>query len=74
MKNLVALCVFALMLFSCSENENINDPQVINQSKITEVLETKNVSEQKMKYSLLNKDEKLTLWKSKLKRQLLLKK
>ena len=65
MKKLITICVLTL-LFSCSKNNNLIEIENVNQSKITQILENRNLSEQKMQYSLLNKEEKLTLWNSKL--------
>ncbi|WGH75692.1 bacteriocin fulvocin C-related protein [Tenacibaculum tangerinum] len=69
MKNslILCLCAFVLVFWSCTENEMQNEPEFVNQTKIEQVLNAKNKSEQKLTYTLLNKDEKYNLWINKLK-------
>lgn len=65
MKNLLIL-LFCLLVFSCAENENILDNEIVDLNKINQVVNTINLGEQKILYSMLNKDEMFTLWNNKL--------
>lgn len=65
-KSIAYLILFSLLIFSCSENEKNIEIQNVDLNKINQVVVTKNQNEQKILYSMLNKDEKFTLWNNKL--------
>ena len=71
MKKILTFIAVSFLMFSCTENDNLNELNnteaiIISQSKINQVFETENLIEQKLSYSLLNSHEKLSLWNYKL--------
>ncbi|MGB0892160.1 MAG: bacteriocin fulvocin C-related protein [Flavobacteriaceae bacterium] len=68
MKKFLLLLFITFCFFSCTiKEENNIDVEVINHEKINQVLKIKDFSEQKLAYSLLNKNEKFLLWNDRLK-------
>jgi len=53
------------LLTSCTSNDNVSSTS-ISKEKISSVLNEKNYETQKLKYSLLNKDEKFSIWNNKI--------
>lgn len=69
MKKVFAIFGLAIssILFSCSENESINSSkEIVNESKISQVLNEKDYESQKLMYNNLSSDEKYKLWNDKI--------
>lgn len=63
MKKVFFICITAFAVFSCSNDET----EEASASKIESVLNIKDEDEQRLAYGLLDENEKLNLWDSKLK-------
>lgn len=63
MKKILFL-VLSVLLFSCSNDSELENSNV-SKEKISEVMNESNLSIQKMKYSMLSKEDKFLLWNNK---------
>ena len=60
-----ALSFIVLSFYSCTNDSGLESSEV-SKEKISEVINELNLSTQKMKYGMLNKNEKFLLWENKI--------
>ncbi|MEZ4853034.1 bacteriocin fulvocin C-related protein [Flavobacterium sp.] len=64
-KSFLTLIIIVLVLNSCSTDSELEVSKISSQ-KISEVVNEKNLSVQKLKYSLLSKEDKFSIWENKI--------
>jgi len=75
MKNIILLIIGIFLFIACSENDDLQQENVVDQEEVINLkfiqnIETSIGEEQKILYSLLNKNEKAFVWNSKIDRLL----